>query len=40
MQLTEDEINKKDMLNIVATLKEKLFYHTNMNGLAFLVDST
>ena len=30
----------KDMLNSVDIVIELLFYHTNMNGLAFHADST
>ena len=39
MEITEDQIIKKYGKNVVIAI-ETLYFHTNMNGLAFQVDSS
>ena len=38
MQLSEDEINEKKTANTVDIVVQILYYHTNMNLVAFPVD--
>ena len=40
MELTEDEIFEKKLLKIVDIVIETHYFHTNINGLVFHVDTT